>query len=83
MGYLLLLGGARSGKSQRAVQSAAESGLPVTFIATATALDAEMASRIERHRSARPGGWSLVEEPMDLLGAIDRAPTAALWSSTA
>lgn len=74
MGYVLLLGGARSGKSQRAVQAAVESELPVTFIATATALDAEMASRIERHRSARPDDWSLVEEPVDLADAIERAP---------
>lgn len=73
MGYLLLLGGARSGKSTRAVQAAVESGLPVTFIATAEALDAEMASRIQQHRSTRPGDWSVVEEPTDLVGAISRS----------
>lgn len=74
MGYVLLLGGARSGKSQRAVQAAMESGAHVTFIATATALDAEMTARIERHRSTRPGEWTVVEEPLDLVGAIQRAP---------
>ena len=72
MGYVLLLGGARSGKSSRAVQAAVESGLPVTFIATAEALDAEMAARIEQHRSTRQGDWSVVEEPIDLVGAISR-----------
>lgn len=74
MGYVLLLGGARSGKSSRAVQTAVESGLPVTLIATATALDAEMTARIELHRSTRPGEWTVVEEPLDLEGAIERAP---------
>lgn len=74
MGFVLLLGGARSGKSDRAVRSALESGLPVTFIATATAGDGEMAGRIERHRSARPPEWSTVEAPIELQAAIEVTP---------
>ena len=70
MSYTLLLGGARSGKSSLACRLAAESGLPVTCIVTATPDDAEMTERIERHRRDRPAGWSTVEEPRDLLGAI-------------
>lgn len=70
--YTLVLGGARSGKSETARRLAEASGLPVTVIATATAADEEMADRIARHRERRPPTWSTVEEPLDLVGAIDR-----------
>jgi len=70
MGYVLLLGGARSGKSSLAYRLAAESGLGVTCIVTATADDAEMAERIQRHRDERPAGWTTVEEPLEMPGAI-------------
>jgi len=70
MGFILLLGGARSGKSALSVSLALESKLPVTVIATATAGDEEMAGRIRRHRETRPAGWKTVEEPIDLVGAI-------------
>lgn len=70
MGFVLLLGGARSGKSALAVRLAHESLLRVTVIATATAGDEEMADRIRRHRGARPSAWKTIEEPIDLLGAI-------------
>jgi adenosyl cobinamide kinase/adenosyl cobinamide phosphate guanylyltransferase len=70
MGFILLLGGARSGKSKLAARLALESSLPVTVIATATAGDDEMADRILRHRESRPSAWKTVEEPIDLLGAI-------------
>lgn len=71
MGYVMLLGGARSGKSDRAMRLAVESGLPVTFIATATPLDAEMTERIARHRAQRPRDWTTLEQPLDLFGAIE------------
>jgi adenosyl cobinamide kinase/adenosyl cobinamide phosphate guanylyltransferase len=71
---ILLLGGARSGKSSTAVRLAAQAGLPVTFVATAEAGDAEMAQRIERHRTARPAGWTTVEAAIDLLAAVDSVP---------
>ena len=62
----LILGGARSGKSALALQRALASGKNVTFIATATAGDAEMATRIERHKTDRPAHWALIEEPIAL-----------------
>ena len=65
-----LTGGARSGKSSIAVNAAARRGTPVTVIATATAGDYEMAQRIARHQQDRPEHWSLLEEPVDLLGAV-------------
>jgi adenosyl cobinamide kinase/adenosyl cobinamide phosphate guanylyltransferase len=73
MGFVLLLGGARSGKSALAMRLAIESTLPVTVIATATAGDEEMADRIRRHRDSRPPVWKTIEEPIDLLGAIRAA----------
>jgi adenosyl cobinamide kinase/adenosyl cobinamide phosphate guanylyltransferase len=73
MGFLLLLGGARSGKSALAVEIARRWGGPVTFVATAEAGDEEMAARIARHRSERPAGWRTLEEPTGLLDAVGAA----------
>jgi adenosyl cobinamide kinase/adenosyl cobinamide phosphate guanylyltransferase len=69
----LLLGGARSGKSSLAVDLASRAGGPVTFIATATAGDEEMADRIAAHRGERPGDWTTVEEPLHLRQALEAA----------
>lgn len=66
----LVLGGARSGKSRIAQELASASQLPVVYIATATALDAEMATRIEHHQHNRPGDWRLRECPLDLAAAL-------------
>jgi adenosyl cobinamide kinase/adenosyl cobinamide phosphate guanylyltransferase len=74
MSFVLLLGGARSGKSSTAVRLASDSGSAVTFIATATAGDGEMAERIARHREARPASWRTVEAPLDVLGALEATP---------
>jgi adenosyl cobinamide kinase/adenosyl cobinamide phosphate guanylyltransferase len=68
-----LLGGARSGKSALALELASRSGGPVTFIATATAGDEEMAARIAAHREERPGEWVTVEEPVRLAEALAAA----------
>ena len=78
MAMTLLLGGAASGKSRSAATLAARTGRPVTVIATAEALDDEMAARIARHRRERPEGWSVVEEPLDLIGSVDRARGATI-----
>jgi adenosylcobinamide kinase / adenosylcobinamide-phosphate guanylyltransferase len=74
MGFVLLLGGARSGKSDRAARLATDSRMRVTFIATATPGDDEMTERISRHRFARPAGWSTVEAPLDLVAAVAATP---------
>ena len=70
---ILILGGARSGKSAFAERLASSSGRPVAFIATATADDNEMRERIARHRASRPNGWYTLEEPLDLARAVRRA----------
>jgi adenosylcobinamide kinase/adenosylcobinamide-phosphate guanylyltransferase len=69
-----LLGGARSGKSARAIEFACEWSGPVTVIATGEPRDEEMAERIRLHRAARPDGWTTIEEPHDLGAAIERVP---------
>ncbi|MCQ4349060.1 bifunctional adenosylcobinamide kinase/adenosylcobinamide-phosphate guanylyltransferase [Pseudomonas stutzeri] len=66
----LILGGARSGKSRLAERLAIESGLAVTYLATAQAGDGEMAARIAHHQARRPAGWALVEEPVRLMQAL-------------
>ncbi len=64
---ILITGGARAGKS-RFAQSLAEAGAyqRCLFLATAVACDAEMKSRIVRHRRERNGRWKTVEEPIRL-----------------
>ena len=74
MTLVVLLGGARSGKSAFAARLAQAEGGPVTFLATGEAGDEEMADRIRLHRAERPAGWSTVEEPLELLAAIARVP---------
>ncbi len=66
----LILGGVRSGKSRLAENMAIGSGLPVTYIATATAWDDEMRARIAAHRARRPAAWSVVEEPYALAATL-------------
>ncbi len=68
----LVLGGTRSGKSRHAETLAADSGLEVVYIATARALDDEMAARIAEHRARRPADWRLVEEPIHLADCLRR-----------
>jgi adenosylcobinamide kinase/adenosylcobinamide-phosphate guanylyltransferase len=70
MSSLLVLGGARSGKSRHAVGAQPARGR-VTFIATAEAGDADMAARIARHRAERPSHWTTVEEPLDVAARLD------------
>lgn len=65
-----ILGGARSGKSAYAERLAGESGLPVTYIATARIGDSEFAERVKHHRERRPAHWTLLEAPLDLAGAL-------------
>jgi len=68
----LILGGIRSGKSRLAERLATDSGLPVTYLATATAQDTEMETRIAAHRERRPAHWQLVEEPLHLATVLQQ-----------
>jgi adenosylcobinamide kinase / adenosylcobinamide-phosphate guanylyltransferase len=69
MSVTLVLGGARSGKSRFAEGLA--TGEKV-YIATAQALDQEMKARIADHQMRRGESWISVEEPLELLSALQR-----------
>ncbi|MEA3389882.1 bifunctional adenosylcobinamide kinase/adenosylcobinamide-phosphate guanylyltransferase [Sphingobium sp. CCH11-B1] len=70
-GLLLVLGGARSGKSRHAQARAEATGLDRLFVATAQAFDDEMRDRIDRHRQERSESWRTVEAPVDIAAALD------------
>jgi len=67
-----VLGGARSGKSTYAEKLVEDSGLQPVYLATGRAFDTEMQSRISIHRDRRSAEWQTVEEPLDLVGALEK-----------
>jgi|TARA_Y100000296_G_scaffold64208_1_gene75290 adenosylcobinamide kinase/adenosylcobinamide-phosphate guanylyltransferase len=73
----LVTGGARSGKSCYAEQLANEQA-QVTYVATATPGDDEMAARIQRHKKDRPAHWALVEEPFELSSVVNASSSTLL-----
>jgi len=68
----LVTGGARSGKSRFAQETAAASGKRVLFVATAEAGDEEMRRRIDAHRARRPAGWRTLEAPARVGSTVRR-----------
>lgn len=79
MRITLVTGGARSGKSHYAERRAVEmGGSEVTYVATATADDAEMSARIARHRASRPQTWRTVEVRQGVGASVREAPTAVV-----
>ena len=86
----LILGGARSGKSDFAQALALKrGGDDVLFVATAQAFDDEMRARIDQHRTTRPAQWQTLEAPREVARALQLAPVVrvvlidclTLWAS--
>lgn len=77
-GFTFLLGGARSGKSDLAVELGKAWSGAVVFAATAEPLDDDMADRIVRHQTDRPDSWGLIEAPLLNAGDIAEIDPAAL-----
>jgi adenosyl cobinamide kinase/adenosyl cobinamide phosphate guanylyltransferase len=73
----VLIGGARSGKSDLAVQIGRRFDGPVTFIATARHVDDDMSERIARHIAERPT-WPTIEAPSELSDALSSVPDGDL-----
>jgi len=79
---ILLLGGARGGKSAYAMRLAQDGERAaddeVCFIATAQGLDEDMTKRIARHRAERPTKWRTIEEPCQIDEALRQASGARI-----
>ena len=63
---ILLLGGARSGKSHYAQQYALQNGEKILFVATATAGDEDIRLRIAKHKKDRPSNWRTLEATTEI-----------------
>ena len=67
---VLVLGGARSGKSTHAQKLAEQEWQHPLYLAPAETLDQEMVNRVKLHREQRGPKWACVEEPLDLARVI-------------
>jgi len=83
-----ITGPVRSGKSRFAERLAEQTGLPVTYIATARPYpdDLEWAARLARHAARRPRTWNVIETAaspvplVDILGEMEPASCAVVDS---
>lgn len=72
---VLVTGGARSGKSSYALQTASEiSSTKKTFIATAVVFDDEMRLRADNHQAERGADWRTIEAPYTLSETVLNLP---------
>jgi adenosylcobinamide kinase/adenosylcobinamide-phosphate guanylyltransferase len=67
---ILILGGARAGKSAYAEQLVRDYGSHVLYVATAEAKDEEMHARVEAHQAGRPTTWRTLEAPTNVGQAL-------------
>ena len=75
-GHSLILGGARSGKSRYAEDTALGLQLRPIYVATGAAGDGEMAARVAAHQARRDRRWQTIEEPLDVAQVLARKSTA-------
>jgi len=69
-GHILILGGARSGKTALGERLAMRAGEKPAYLATAEALDGEMRDRVQTHQRQRMGRFATIEEPIEVAEAI-------------
>ena len=80
---VLVLGGARSGKSAAAEAIAAELGDPVTYLATVRddGSDADLAARVAAHQARRPPSWTTLQAEPHLREQVTRLTGTLLLDS--
>jgi adenosylcobinamide kinase/adenosylcobinamide-phosphate guanylyltransferase len=71
---IVYLGGAKSGKTLAALSKTSSYPAPRYYLATAQALDSEMADRIKKHQAERGPDWQTIEEPLELVSALEKVP---------
>jgi len=71
--HILVLGGARSGKTSFAERLAMQYGSSPAYLATAEALDSEMAERVQTHQRQREGRFVTIEQPLALAETLRAA----------
>jgi adenosylcobinamide kinase/adenosylcobinamide-phosphate guanylyltransferase len=81
---ILILGGARSGKSSYAAKTARSLSPAPVYLATSRVSDDDFAARVARHRAERGPEWTTVEEPRsiaraDLAGRVVVVDCVTLW----
>jgi adenosylcobinamide kinase/adenosylcobinamide-phosphate guanylyltransferase len=72
---ILVIGGAKSGKSTFALEQAGAFPGRKAYVATAQPLDDEMKERIERHKAQRGRDWDTLEEPIKIARALEQIRT--------
>ena len=80
-GLMLVIGGAKSGKSRFALDTCNRNRGKRIFLATARSEDPEMEDRIRRHQSERGPEWVTIEEPLNVaakISALDNKETVIL-----
>ncbi len=79
---VLILGGARSGKSLVAERLASRGGRTVTYLATLrVGDDIDLASRVDAHRQRRPPDWTTIECGEDLAAVLSSTSGSVLIDS--
>ena len=68
---VLVLGGARSGKSSWALEYTENHYDSYMFLATAEVMDDEMADRVRLHKEVRGPEWQLKEEPLEIARVLE------------
>lgn len=72
-GHILVLGGARSGKTAFAERLALHLGQAPAYLATAEIYDGEMGDRVASHQIQRSDRFITIEEPLELSEGIEAA----------